>query len=185
MKDIFTLIITDSGKNIVDVVKTNEKGYKKSLENKILWFLHEETGRLIPYGEISEGLKLLDIKKEKDWINAVVEADEKSPGSSGEKVSCESGNSEIVIPDVIQRLECTIRERSEKLPEGSYTTHLFKSGVSKIRKKTGEEAIELILAENRDEIIYESADLVYHMMVLFQAEKIEFKNVLKELEKRM
>jgi phosphoribosyl-ATP pyrophosphohydrolase len=180
-----TLIISDSGKNIVDVVKTNEKGFKKSLENKILWFLHEETGRLIPYGEISGGVKLLDIKKNNEWIEAVIEGEEKSADSYGEKKSGETGISETVIPDVIQRLELTIRERSEKLPEGSYTTHLFKSGVSKIRKKTGEEAIELILAENRDEIIYESADLIYHMMVLFQAEKIEFKNVLKELEKRM
>lgn len=180
MKDFYTLIISDSGKNIIDVVKTNEKGYKKSLENKVLWSLHEDTGRLIPYGEISGGLKLLDIKKEKNWIEAVIEGDK--------KVSLHPETDDVskaVIPDVIKRLEKTIMERSETLPEGSYTTHLFKSGISKIRKKTGEEAVELILAENRDEIIYESADLIYHMMVLFQAENIEFSNVMNELEKRM
>ena len=180
MKDLFTLVISDSSKNILDIVKTNEKGYKKSLENKILWFVHAETDRLIPYGDVSTGVKLVSIHKGKDWIEAVVEGDAGSR-DAGEK----SGDSSAVIPDVIERLGKTIKERSLKLPEGSYTTHLFKSGLSKIRKKTGEEAVELILAENRDEIIYESADLIYHMMVLFQAEGIEFSNVLNELEKRM
>ena len=180
MKDLMTLIILDSGKNITDVVQTNEKGFKKSIENKILWFIHRETGRLIPYGDVSEGMKISEIRKGKDWIEAVTEGDS-APGKP------ENGR-EITgahIPDVIERLGKTIKERSEKLPEGSYTTHLFKSGLSKIRKKTGEEAVELILAENADEIIYESADLIYHMMVLFQAEGIEFSNVLSELEKRM
>ncbi len=180
MKDIYTLVVSDSGKKIVDVVKTNEKGFKKSLENMVLWFLHEETGRLVPYGDISSGVKLLDIKKGKGWIEAVIQEKE-----AAETVPPEGENSKAVIPDVIDRLGMTIRERAEKLPEGSYTTHLFKSGPLKIRKKTGEEAVELILAENRDEIIYESADLIYHMMVLFQAENIEFKSVLNELEKRM
>ncbi len=175
-----TLIISDSSKNIIDIVKTNEKGYKKSLENKILWFVHEDTERLIPYGDISTGLRLREIKKGKDWVEAVVEGDSSLDKSSGKGEALEAA-----VPDVIERLGRTIRERSEKLPEGSYTTHLFKSGLSKIRKKTGEEAVELILAENRDEIIYESADLIYHMMVLFQAENIDFSNVLNELEKRM
>lgn len=180
MKDLFTLVIFDSSKNILDIVKTNEKGFKKSLENKILWFVHEETERLIPYGDVSKGVKLLSIRKGSTWAEAVIEG-ESTAGDEAEQ----SGESRSLIPDVIERLGKTIKERSEKLPEGSYTTHLFKSGLSKIRKKTGEEAVELILAENRDEIIYESADLIYHMMVLFQAEGIEFSNVLNELEKRM
>ena len=175
-----TLIICDSGKNIIDVVKTNEKGFKKSLENKILWFVHEETGRLIPYGDVSEGMKISGIKKGKNWIEAVAGGD-----IQADKRKELDKTPDAAVPDVIERLGRTIKERAEKLPEGSYTSHLFKSGLSKIRKKTGEEAVELILAENTDEIIYESADLIYHMMVLFQAEGIEFSNVLRELEKRM
>ena len=175
-----TLIICDSGKNITDVVKTNEKGYKKSLENGILWFVHEETGKLIPYGDVSEGIKISGIKRKGSWIEAVTA--ESIQGEIGKE---DSAGADAAVPDVIEHLAATIRERAEKLPEGSYTTHLFKSGLSKIRKKTGEEAVELILAENRDEIVYEAADLIYHMMVLFQAEGIDFSNVLSELKKRM
>ena len=180
MKDLITLIICDSEKNIIDVVKTNEKGYKKSLENGILWFVHEETGRLIPYGDVSEGIKITGIKRKENWVEAFT-----AESLQGEKEIGSGTGFAAAVPDVVESLAATIKERAEKLPEGSYTTHLFKSGISKIRKKTGEEAIELILAENKDEVIYEAADLIYHMMVLFQAEGIEFSNVLGELKKRM
>ena len=75
-------------------------------------------------------------------------------------------------------------KRKRELPDGSYTTHLFQSGADKIRKKTGEEAIELILASSRGEIIYESADLIYHMLVLLLSEDISIDEVLAELGKR-
>ena len=85
---------------------------------------------------------------------------------------------------ILGKLEQVIHKRKIELPEGSYTTHLFKSGAEKIRKKTGEEAIELILANSKNEIIYESADLIYHMMVLLESEGISFSSTLKELAKR-
>ena len=86
--------------------------------------------------------------------------------------------------DVLLSLEQVILDRMKTLPEGSYTTHLFNSGGEKIRKKTGEEAVELILAKNRDEIVYEAADLIYHMMVLLSHEGISIKSVLSELSNR-
>ena len=180
MNDNYILIIFNSSLNIVDVAATNEKGYKKSLENKILWFLHPETDRLIPYGDISEGIKISSLKKGENWVEAVL-ADNKADLDIGIETAVEN----IMVSGIFEKLENTIRDRYEKQPEGSYTTHLFKSGLNKIRKKTGEEAVELILAETSNEIIYEAADLIYHMMVMFQAENIEFKNVLKELENRM
>ncbi len=178
--DLMNLVICDSRKNIIDVVNINEKGFKKSLENKVLWYVHEDTGRLVPYGELYNGTKISSIKKCRNWVEAVIEgySDSEEPK---EKVH----SSEISLPDILENLEKTIKERAEKLPEGSYTTHLFKSGLSKIRKKTGEEAVELILAKDKDEIVYEAADLIYHIMVLFEAEGLKFGNVLKELEKRM
>ncbi len=175
-----SLVIFDSSNNIVDIVRINEKGYKKSLENSVLWYIHEETGRLIPYGDISEGRRLVSLKKGKSWYEAVLKGPDDKAAGEEEKIKIESS-----LPDVLARLSKTIEKREAELPEGSYTTHLFKSGLNKIRKKTGEEAVELILAENREEIVYEAADLIYHMMVMFQAEKIEFKNVLNELETRM
>jgi phosphoribosyl-ATP pyrophosphohydrolase len=87
--------------------------------------------------------------------------------------------------DVLSRLYELVRERQRTLPEGSYTTHLFGSGLEKIRKKTGEEAVELILARARGEIVSESADLIYHLLVLLRASEIDVAEVLDELAARL
>ena len=87
--------------------------------------------------------------------------------------------------DVISRLYELVGERRRTLPEGSYTTHLFESGLEKIRKKTGEEAVELILAREHREIVSESADLIYHLLVLLRASEIDVAEVLDELAARL
>ena len=87
--------------------------------------------------------------------------------------------------DVISRLYELVGERQRTLPEGSYTTHLFESGPEKIRKKTGEEAVELILAREHREIVSESADLIYHLLVLLRASEIDVAEVLDELAARL
>lgn len=85
---------------------------------------------------------------------------------------------------VLAHLTQTIRTRRQTMPEGSYTTHLFTKGADKIRKKTGEEAVELILARESGEIVSEAADLVYHMMVLLEVEGLTIDAVLAELARR-
>ncbi len=74
--------------------------------------------------------------------------------------------------------------RKREMPEGSYTTHLFESGPAKIRKKTGEEAVELILAESPEDITCETADLIYHLFVLLTEEGIDFDHIIAELDTR-
>ena len=73
------------------------------------------------------------------------------------------------------------------MPEGSYTTYLFSKGLDKILKKIGEEAAETIIAaknQSKSELTLESADLLYHLLVLFVNEGLEVEDVLAELEKR-
>jgi phosphoribosylformimino-5-aminoimidazole carboxamide ribotide isomerase/phosphoribosyl-ATP pyrophosphohydrolase/phosphoribosyl-AMP cyclohydrolase len=86
--------------------------------------------------------------------------------------------------DFLEKLENLVRERYRTMPEGSYTTHLFASGGEKIRKKTGEEAVELILAGSREEILFEASDLIYHMCVLLVSEGLSFRQVFALLEER-
>ena len=86
--------------------------------------------------------------------------------------------------DILTRLNALIAERRETMPSGSYTTHLFESGPSKIRKKLGEEAVELILAQEPTDVIYESADLIYHLQVLLRALDIEWSDLIGELARR-
>jgi phosphoribosyl-AMP cyclohydrolase / phosphoribosyl-ATP pyrophosphohydrolase len=89
--------------------------------------------------------------------------------------------------EILKRLEQVIIEREKEMPEGAYTTYLFEKGVDKILKKVGEEAAEVIIAaKNRDpeELKWESADLLYHLLVLLVEQGLPFTEVLKTLEQR-
>ncbi len=71
--------------------------------------------------------------------------------------------------DILDLLFAVIRDRQQTLPENSYTAHLFRKGIDRIVQKVGEEAVEVVIAgknRDRDEVINESADLVYHLLVL-------------------
>ncbi len=81
-------------------------------------------------------------------------------------------------------LSKVINKRHLEMPKGSYTTYLFEKGDEKIRKKTGEEAIEVILAKDNKELISESADLVYHLMVLLENNGLSIEDVIQELKSR-
>jgi phosphoribosyl-ATP pyrophosphohydrolase/phosphoribosyl-AMP cyclohydrolase len=89
--------------------------------------------------------------------------------------------------EILKKLEQVILEREKERPEGAYTTYLFEKGVDKILKKVGEEASEVIIAaKNRDkeELKWEAADLLYHLMVLLVEQELPFTEVLKTLEQR-
>ncbi len=107
-------------------------------------------------------------------------------GQDNSLVDSESGKavSSQSCGPILEKLEAIVRERRFTMPEGSYTTHLFSSGAEKIRKKAGEEAVELILADSRDQIIYEAADLLYHLCVLLVSEDISYSEVCSELQQR-
>jgi phosphoribosyl-ATP pyrophosphohydrolase len=89
--------------------------------------------------------------------------------------------------DVLKRLEEVILSRTGDSPESSYTASLLHKGVDKILKKLGEEATELIIAGKggvRDEIVYETADLFYHTLVLLRHHDISLEHVYAELARR-
>ncbi|WP_086350478.1 phosphoribosyl-ATP diphosphatase [Candidatus Enterococcus clewellii] len=87
---------------------------------------------------------------------------------------------------MLESLYNEIIERKEQPKEGSYTNYLFDKGLDKILKKVGEEATEVIIAakNEQDELISETADLVYHMLVLLAEKNIPLSEIEKELEKR-
>ncbi|MFS8630545.1 MAG: phosphoribosyl-ATP diphosphatase [Bacillales bacterium] len=84
-------------------------------------------------------------------------------------------------------LEKIIDQREKERPEGAYTTYLFDKGVDKILKKVGEEAAEVIIAaknRDKDELQWEAADLLYHLLVLLREQKVPLADVLSVLAKR-
>ncbi len=87
----------------------------------------------------------------------------------------------------LAELEEIVRDRKEHPVEGSYTSYLFERGIDKIAKKTGEEAVETVLAaknENREEFVGECADLLYHFTVLLEAKGVTLQDVCSELKNR-
>jgi len=87
----------------------------------------------------------------------------------------------------IQQLWATIQARKADMPADSYTASLFRAGENEILKKIGEEAIEIIIAaqgEGNDRVIYESADFIYHLLVLLAARGLSWEQIEAELARR-
>lgn len=91
-------------------------------------------------------------------------------------------------PPVLDQLYATICQRRHTAPAGSYTARLFAEGRARIAQKVGEEALEVALASVQgqdDRVVYESADLLYHLLVLLADHGIAPDIVYEELERRM
>lgn len=178
MRDGLTLplVVENREGDVLLALLINEKGYRKSIENSELWIVNPDTGRLLPYE--GEG-QYISIEEHGAWYRVILDlkVNDTKKKTDKEQVVVET-------PEILTHLYNVIHQRKIEMPEGSYTTHLFEKGLEKIKKKTGEEAIELILAVERGEIVYEAADLIYHMMVLLEESGINIDEVLAELRRR-
>ena len=90
-------------------------------------------------------------------------------------------------PGILYELYDIIVSRKEKMPAGSYTTYLFDKGLDKILKKVGEENAEVIIAsKNRSkyEVVYETSDLLYHLLVLLVEQGVSLEDIFTELKSR-
>ncbi len=184
-------------REVLTVAYMNKESLGKSLETRETWFYSRSRQELWHKGATSGNTqKIVEIKYDCDGDALVVLVEPAGPACHTGAVSCFS---ESLVDDsefastslrdfgVVLELEKTIREREQEMPEGAYTTYLFEKGVDKILKKVGEEAAEVIIAaKNRDqeELKWEAADLLYHLMVLLQEQKLPLKEVLSVLNKR-
>ena len=192
--DSFPLVILDEDSRFIDLVLINEKAFSKSIENNVIWHLHSETEKLVPYklnDEIGEeGLPFESLLQKDGYCIARLKISKAETSVSQKQKPTEktqTSSSKEIDPktfEVLNRLGHTIASRKKELPEGAYTTHLFNSGIDKIKKKLGEEAVEVILAATKDDMIYEAADLVFHLMVLLEAQELSLADVLEALKKR-
>ena len=204
---VVPLLVYDAENSLCHAGITNTKGYNKSLENGLLWVLDGSTGRLLPLTdmnpEFSKSLVAAGRAVSARFLSKIERRDGMvvagldcifGAGSDREAANSTAGHTKVAQPahpsdakspaNFLFTLQDLIRQRKQDMPEGSYTTHLFKAGGSKIRKKTGEEAIELILAQDKAEITSEASDLLYHMMVLFVHEGVDIGEIFEELKKR-
>ncbi|WP_080844064.1 bifunctional phosphoribosyl-AMP cyclohydrolase/phosphoribosyl-ATP diphosphatase HisIE [Cytobacillus gottheilii] len=183
-------------KEVLTLAYMNEESYKKSLETGETWFYSRSRQELWHKGATSGNTqKIVEMKLDCDQDALVVLVQPAGPACHKGTESCfeESVYKGEALGDapadysILGKLEKVIRDREAERPEGAYTTYLFEKGVDKILKKVGEEASEVIIAaKNRDkeELKWESADLLYHLLVLLREQDLPFGDVLKVLEKR-
>lgn len=187
-------------KEVLTLAYMNEESLKRSVETGETWFFSRSRKELWHKGAKSgHTQKITSIKYDCDGDALVVEVLPNGPACHNGTESCFTErlftNENLVLEqatdekstDFLLQLEKLIKEREETKPEGSYTTYLFEKGVDKILKKVGEEASEVIIAaknRDRDELKWEAADLIFHLLVLLQEQKLPLADVMKVLKKR-
>jgi phosphoribosyl-AMP cyclohydrolase / phosphoribosyl-ATP pyrophosphohydrolase len=193
-KGLIPAIIQDAEtKEVLTLAYMNEESLAKTLETGETWFYSRSRQELWHKGATSGNTQsVVSVKYDCDQDAVLVLVEPKGPACHTGAVSCFSQevgerNSSLADYQILQSLEQVIVQREQERPEGAYTTYLFEKGVDKILKKVGEEAAEVIIAaKNRDkeELKWESADLLYHLQVLLVEQGLPFKDVLKTLEER-
>ncbi len=165
----------------------NEEAYQKTVETRQVTFFSRSKNRLWTKGEESGNvLQLVDIKVDCDQDTLLIKAKPHGPTCHTGTDTCwgEVNQNELAF---LVKLEAVIQDRKENPTEESYTTSLFKKGINKVAQKVGEEAVEVVIEakDDNDELfLNESADLLYHYLILLQAKGFKLQDVLKVLEGR-
>ncbi|MEL4026066.1 bifunctional phosphoribosyl-AMP cyclohydrolase/phosphoribosyl-ATP diphosphatase HisIE [Lysinibacillus endophyticus] len=192
-KGLITAVVQDAqSKEVLTVAYMNEESLQKTIETGETWFFSRSRNELWHKGETSGNTqKVVSIKTDCDKDALVVEVLPAGPACHNGTTSCFTEtvveNERVGSLDIIDELVNVIRQREIDMPEGAYTTYLFDKGIDKICKKVGEEATEVVIgAKNRDaeEVKWEAADLIYHLLVLLQEQKINVYDVLGVLKTR-
>lgn len=165
----------------------NKEALDKTLEIEKVTFFSRSRNELWTKGETSGNfLKLKNIKLDCDNDSILVFAEPKGNTCHKDRYSCFDIEKYDSI-EFLSYLYKLVKTRKEELPEGSYTTKLFNKGENRIIQKVGEEAIETVIAaknNDREEIINEVSDLMFHMFVMLADKNIEFKEIVDNLEQR-
>ena len=178
-------------KQVLTLSYMNREALEITVEEGYTCFFSRSRQELWRKGETSGNRqKVVSITSDCDNDALVVEVIKDGPACHTGAESC-FFNLEYVNPDdtpfAYQALYEMLEGRKSSPKEGSYTTYLFEKGMDKILKKVGEESTEVIIAgakNDKEETIYEIADLAYHIMVMMVEQGIELKDVTAELAKR-
>ena len=164
----------------------NAAALAKTRETGLVTFFSRSKQRLWTKGESSGNvLHLRDVLLDCDQDAILIKAKPTGPVCHTGADTCwgEQNQSAYFLPT----LENVIRERRTAAPEGSYTARLFAEGIPKIAQKVGEEAVETViesLGNNHERLLDETADLLYHLLVLLAAKEVKLEEVEAKLRER-
>lgn len=165
----------------------NREALEKTLNTKLVTFFSRSKNRLWTKGETSGNvLHLQAISTDCDRDSLLVSAIAEGPTCHLGTVSCFNDHPAVPLA-FLAELEQVIAGRKNADPESSYTARLYAKGTKRIAQKVGEEGVETALAamaKDRNELINESADLLYHLTVLLQNEHVNLADVVQCLKER-
>ena len=169
---------------------------RATLDTRLVTFYSRSKQRLWTKGETSgHVLELVAVSDDCDSDALLVLARPRGPTCHLQRASCFGNAPGVVEPVPVQsaevgflgELDALVATRARQRPEGSYTTRLFEAGVRRIAQKVGEEGVETALAgvsQNDDQLLGESADLIYHLTVLLHSRGLALADAVGVLERR-
>ncbi|MDY5773135.1 MAG: bifunctional phosphoribosyl-AMP cyclohydrolase/phosphoribosyl-ATP diphosphatase HisIE [Bacteroidaceae bacterium] len=189
LNGLIPAVIQDADtKNVLMVGFMNEEAYQKTIETKKVTFFSRTRQRLWTKGEESgHFLHLVDIKNDCDNDTLLVKVHPEGPTCHTGTDTCWGEKNEHNPLLFLSELQDFIEKRHEEMPEGSYTTSLFRDGLNRMAQKVGEEALEAVIEAvngTNDRLIYEASDMFYHLIVLLTAKGLRIEDVVSELESR-
>ena len=166
----------------------NEEALQKTTETGQVTFFSRAKNRLWTKGEESGNfLNVISIESDCDNDTLLIKVNPVGPVCHTGSDTCWNEKNEQNGLDFLKKLQDFIDQRKAEMPEGSYTTSLFRSGTAKIAQKVGEEAVETVIeamANNDERLIYEASDLLYHLIVLMTHKGFRLEDLARELQKR-
>ena len=166
----------------------NEEAYQKTVNSRLVTFYSRTRNRLWTKGEESGNfLDVANILADCDNDTLLIKVHPRGPVCHTGADTCfgEENNHEGI--HFLEYLQELINTRRKEMPQGSYTTKLFESGINKIAQKVGEEAVELVIEakdQNDELFLNEAADLMYHFIVLLAARGYNINDVAEVLKVR-
>jgi len=188
MGGILPAIIQDAQTNEVLMLGfMNKEAYEKTTSEGLVTFYSRTKERLWTKGEESGNfMEVVEILEDCDADTLLIRANPRGPACHTGKRTCFGETVQDGL-SFLHKLQALLQSRKEELPEDSYTANLFRSGPRKIAKKVGEEAAELVIEamDSEDEkFLNETADLLFHMMILLVDRGYKLEDVVKILAER-
>ena len=189
MGGLVPAIIQDAvTKNVLMLGFMNEEAYQKTIDTKKVTFWSRTRNCLWTKGETSGNyLNLVDIRLDCDNDTLLVKVHPQGPTCHLGTDTCWGEDNSLNPILFLSELQNFIDKRHQEMPENSYTTSLFKKGINKMAQKVGEEAAETIIEATNgtnEQLVYESSDLLYHLIVMLTAKGLSIEDVASELIKR-
>ncbi len=182
-------IIQDADtKNVLMLAYMNREAYDTTLATKRVTFYSRSRQTLWTKGETSgHYLELVSMAVDCDNDTLLVRAVPHGPVCHTGTDTCWGEPNRPQPLQFLAELQDFIEKRHREMPEGSYTTSLFKDGLNRMAQKVGEEALEAVIEAvngTDDRLVYEGADLLYHLVVLLTAKGLRIEQLIDELHER-